>query len=480
MNMEQLYQERLNRYITAMRNEKPDMIPIRPFVAEFTAKYAGYTCQEVAHDYNKAFEAAIKTAKDFGWEAVVPNMVYVWTGLAQAVGLRYYGIPGIGIPHTTGFNYIEPPEDQAWMREDEYDALIDDPTAFLYNVWLPRVSTEVSKIGGPSTYRNNLSFVKGAMAMLSYFYAFGPQIARLRSECGTASAIAGIFKAPFDILADKLRGYVGLTMDIATQPDKVLKACEALMPHLCAVGLGTADPSKQVPIGFWMHRGCVPFINPKTFASHNWPTLKPIIEEFWKNGHQTLFYAEGKWHHHFDAFRELPDRSIVFHCDQDDVFHAHRKLHDKFALSGGIPNVLLSYGKPEEVRAFCRRVIDEVARDGGYIMDAGAIMQDDTSVENIRVMTDTTREHGVYSAGSYKAPVSTPPCELPASVADRQKLNGMKGRPQPRVRPGVCFSWEQRVKELPEITGSPELIRKIWEDIDGFGNMYIWQLLLSF
>ncbi len=115
-DMEQLYQERLKRYVTAMRNEKPDMIPIRPFVAEFTAKYAGYTCQEVAHDYNKAFEAAVKTAKDFDWDAVVPNMVYVWTGLAQAVGLRYYGIPGIGIPHTSGFNYIEPPEDQAFMQ----------------------------------------------------------------------------------------------------------------------------------------------------------------------------------------------------------------------------------------------------------------------------------------------------------------------------------------------------------------------------
>ena len=480
MNTEQLYQERLNRYITAMRNEKPDMIPIRPFVAEFTAKYAGYTCQDVAHDYNKAFEAAIKTAKGYGWDAIVPNMVYVWTGLAQAVGLRYYGIPGIGIPHTTGFNYIEPPEGEAWMRADEYDALIEDPTAFLYNVWLPRVSTEASRIGAPSTYRNNLSLVKGGMAMLSYFYAFGPQIARMRSECGTVSAIAGIFKAPFDILADKLRGYVGLTMDMHTQPDKVLKACEALMPHLCHVGLTTADPARQVPIGFWMHRGCVPFINPKTFDSHNWPTLKPIIEEFWKNGHQTLFYAEGKWKHHLDAFRELPDRSIVFHCDQDDIFHIHQKLHDKFALSGGVPNVMLSFGKPDEVRAFCRRVIDEVARDGGYIMDAGAIMQDDTSIENLQVLTQTTREYGVYSAGSYKTPTATSPCDLPASVADRQKLQGMTGRSQPRVKPGVCFPWEDRVKDLPEITGSPEMVRKIWEDIDALGNVYIWQLLLSF
>ncbi|MEK7676656.1 MAG: hypothetical protein AAB676_12570 [Verrucomicrobiota bacterium] len=31
--IEQRYQERLKRYVTAMRNEKPDRIPIRPFVA---------------------------------------------------------------------------------------------------------------------------------------------------------------------------------------------------------------------------------------------------------------------------------------------------------------------------------------------------------------------------------------------------------------------------------------------------------------
>ena len=480
MDTEQVYQQRLSRYVTALRNEKPDRVPLRPFVAEFTAKYAGYTCQEVAHDYNKAFEAAIKTARDFDWDAVVPNMVYVWTGLAQAIGLRYYGIPGLGIPHTSGFNYIEPPEDQAFMRDDEYDALIDDPTAFLYTTWLPRVSTEAAKMGEPVTYRNNIALVKGAMAMLSYFYAFGPQIERLRRECGMPSAIAGIFKAPFDILADKLRGYVGLTFDMQTQPDKVLKACEALMPHLCHVGLTTADPARLVPIGFWMHRGCVPLINPSQFESHNWPTLRPISEEFWRQGHQTLFYAEGKWKHHLAAFRQLPGRSIVFHCDRDDVFHVHQQLHDKFAISGGIPNTLLSFGRPEEVRAFCRRVIEVVAKDGGYIMDASAIMQDDTSIENLQVMTQTAREHGLYASGSYSPPVATPPCELPACQAARSQLAGEAGFPQSKARPGVCFPWEERVKELPRITGSPELIERIWRDIDAFGNMYIWQLLLSF
>lgn len=476
MNTAQLYAERKRRYLTALRNEKPDKIPIRPFVAEFTAKYAGMTCQQVAHDYNLAFEAAVKCAKDFDWDAVVANMVYVWTGLAQAAGLRYYGIPGIGIPHTTGFNFIEPPEDQAFMRADEYDALIDDPTGFLYNVWLPRVSTEVAGIGQPNTYRNNLALVKSAMAMMVYFYAFGPQIQRLRDECGTVSAIAGIFKAPFDIIGDKLRGYVGLTMDMATQPDKVLKAAEALMPHLVHVGLTTADPAKEVPIGLWMHRGCVPFVTPKQFASHYWPTLKPCIEEFWKHGHQTMFYAEGKWDHHLDDFATLPERSILYHVDQGDIFLAHKKLHHKFALSGGIPNVLLSYGKPDEVRAHCKKVIDGVAKNGGYIMDAGAIMQDDTSIENLRALTDFTREYGVYSgSGSGSAPV-----RVPSDGLDTSELVGLSKRPAPRIKPGICHPWEEKAKELPPITGDQDLVRRVWENVEALGNTYIWQLLLSF
>jgi hypothetical protein len=252
------------------------------------------------------------------------------------------------------------------------------------------------------------------------------------------------------------------------------------MPHLCQVGLSTADAAKQVPIGFWMHRGCVPLVSPKTFDTHYWPTLKPIIEEFWKHGQQTLFYAEGKWKHHFESFRELPDRSIVFHCDQDDIFEVHRRLHDKFALSGGVPNSLLSFGKPDKVREFCERVIREVAAEGGYIMDAGAIMQDDTSIENLRVLTDVTRELGVYPAGSYQEPTPLPPGEMAASLADRAALTGMAGRAVPDIAPGICRPWETKALECPEITGDKELVRKVWNDIEGLANTYIWQLLLSF
>ena len=68
-----------------------------------------------------------------------------------------------------------------------------------------------------------------------------------------------------DILADKLRGYLGLVDDLHERRDQVMKACEALMPHLAHVARTSADPARLVPIGFWMHRGGVPFVSPRDF-----------------------------------------------------------------------------------------------------------------------------------------------------------------------------------------------------------------------
>lgn len=473
--MKARYAQRMSRYVTAMRNEKPDMVPIRPFVAEFTGNYAGYDCQELTHDYIKAYDAACKCAADFDWDAVVPNMVYVWSGLTEAIGLRYYGVPGIDVPPNRGFQYLEPPEEQAFMQPEEYDQLIEDPTGYLYHVWLPRVAKPVRKPGEPISEAHNLSFLKGGMAMMQYFLSFPGQIERLRRESGTVSAIGGIFKAPMDILADKLRGYYGLVSDLMERPDKVLAACEALMPHLCRVAQVTSDPDKNVPVGYWMHRGGVPFVSPEQFKTFYWPTVKPIIEELWADGHQTLFYAEGNWDYHLETFKELPDLSIIYHVDQGDIFKAHEVLGDRFCLSGGIPNFLLAYRPPEEVREYCKKVIDGVARDGGYIMDASAIVQNDGKVENMKAMTDFTREYGVYSDGH-----SSP--EAPCAKSDYQE-HYQSGMPPlgPKARPaGSVVSWDQKRQEMDQITGNAVLLKDIWENIDSLAHLYIWQLLVSF
>ncbi|MBM4083023.1 MAG: hypothetical protein FJ278_25165, partial [Planctomycetes bacterium] len=136
------------------------------------------------------------------------------------------------------------------------------------------------------------------------------------------------------------------------------------------------------------------------------------------------------------------------------------------------PNFLLSYGTPKQVRECCKKVIDGVARDGGYIMDASAIMQNDTKPENLKAMTEFTREYGVYSQGSSQPPKLSP--EPPG------KGFGLSGRAQPKVKPGACIPWEEKRKETPQITGDAALVQRIWEETDALGNMFIWQCLLSF
>ncbi len=475
--MNSRYQQRLDRYTTAMRNEQPDLVPIRPFVAEFTGVHAGYTCQEMAHDYENAFAAVRQCAADFDWDAMVPNMLATWTGMTQAMGLRYYMIPGIDVPANVGHQYREPSVDDAWMKADEYDQLIEDPTGFLYNVWLPRVARPLSGVGGKVTFEHNLSLIKGAMAMMQFFQAWGIQEERLRTECGMVSAISGMLRAPLDFIADKLRGYVGLVDDLFQQPTKVLSACEALAPHLAHFAQATADPKHNVPIGFWMHRGCVPFINPRQFADIFWPTLKPVIQQLWAAGHQTLFYAEGNWDHHLEAFAELPDQSIIYHVDQGDIFQAHRVLGHKFCLSGGIPVHLLARGTPEQVRQRCKQVIEGVAREGGYIVDSSAIVQNDAKVENLRAMTDAARQYGVYSRGhAASAQRNEVPNTSPSDTRSGSFLALDRGiRP-----PGVCTPWDQAREQIPPIQGDERLCRRIWQSVDALGYMYIWWIALAF
>lgn len=56
----------------------------------------------------------------------------------------------------------------------------------------------------------------------------------------------------------------------------------------------------------------------------------------------------------------------------------------------------------------------------------------------------------------------------------------MTKQKEPKRKPGVCIPWEEKLKELPEISGDKELIKKVWEDIDALGYVYIWHCLLSF
>ena len=249
------------------------------------------------------------------------------------------------------------------------------------------------------------------------------------------------------------------------------------MPFLTHFALATADPTRNVPIGFWMHRGCVPFINYDHFNHIFWPTLKPIVQELWAHGHQTLFYAEGNWDHHLEAFAELPERSIVVHVDQGDLATVHRVLGGRFCLSGGISNYLLAFRSPDEVRKECKRVIELVGRDGGYIMDASAIVQREATVENIRAMTEATLEYGVYSTGHAGPPAVR---EAPHSSSEAAAAGSFVPTSRCRRPPGVCVPWSEKKRSLPGIQGDELLCERVWQSLDTLAAMYIWWIVMAF
>ena len=55
----------------------------------------------------------------------------------------------------------------------------------------------------------------------------------------------------------------------------------------------------------------------------------------------------------------------------------------------------MATGTPEDVKAYCKKLIDVVGKDGGYIMDASAAL-DDAKAENVKMLFEFTKEYGVY------------------------------------------------------------------------------------
>ena len=56
----------------------------------------------------------------------------------------------------------------------------------------------------------------------------------------------------------------------------------------------------------------------------------------------------------------------------------------------------------------------------------------------------------------------------------------MSEKKKKTIAPGVCVPWEEKAKEIGEIPGDIEIVKRKWEDIDSLGHTYIWHCLLSF
>lgn len=462
------YEDRLARYVTAMRCGTPDRIPVRFLMQEVCGRFCGYSNQQLILDYNLVFESTRKLAEYLGVDSCMLNGVWSTYSVGKGASWKYLAMPGVDIAEESVAQFWEPADEQdVFCRADELAELAADPTSFLIEKWMPRTTTRVKRAGDAIDLAHNVALMSGATAFANYMRDFGPAADALKYGSGIVSANSGMLKAPLDIMGDKFRGYIGVCEDSIERPRELLHACEGLMPHLLANALGGADPERNVPITVWAHRGCVPFISYDTFNNIFWPTMKPIMMEIARQGHQILYYAEGDWSNHYDALSEMPAGSLIIHLDKGDPATAVRAFGGKFAISGGLPYDVLSYGTPDDVRAELKKLFAIVKGDGGYILDATALMMSDIQPENLKTAVDYTLEHGVYSQGH-----ACPATEIEISRIEKQTI------PESLRAPGVCIPWETESAGYRHLSGDRDLVRSVWQSTDAAVYSYIWTTLL--
>jgi len=78
-----------------------------------------------------------------------------------------------------------------------------------------------------------------------------------------------------------------------------------------------------------------------------------------------------------------------------DIFKAKEVLGDTVCIRGNVPLSIMSTGTPDDVKDYCKKLIDVVGKGGGFIMDSSTVL-DDAKPENLKAMMDYTKEYGVY------------------------------------------------------------------------------------
>jgi len=144
-----------------------------------------------------------------------------------------------------------------------------------------------------------------------------------------------------------------------------------------------------------LHKGADGFMSDKQYKTFYWPTLKKMIMEYIEQGMVPFLFAEGEYTSRLDIIGDIPKGKVIWHFDFTDMALAKQALHGIACIAGNVPISLLNTGTPDEVRKYCKKLIDVAGKDGGFIMTSGGVI-DKARPENVRAMIEFTKEYGVY------------------------------------------------------------------------------------
>ena len=406
---EQLYKERTTWVEDAIQLKIPDRVPVVFVLGYFAAKYTEATCEDGFYNPAKWKEAVKKTIADFA-----PDMcLFTGTlsgGALEALDFKQTLWPGHGIsPHHT-HQFVE----GEYMRANEYDALLKDPSDYIVRTYLPRVcgnleaftklpplstlfgyTTLLATLGRSDLEQAIESLLKARQEVLKWNAEMGSFVSEVE-ELGFPAWVQSVTFAPFDAISDNFRGMRGSMLDMYRQPDNLIKACERFLPLMLDSGVARARRTGNPRVFIPLHRGSEGFMSLKQFETFYWPTFKALLLGLIDEGLTPCPLFEGDYTSRLEHLLELPRGKVLGYFDASDIFRTKEILGNHMCIMGNVPCSLLQTGTTQDVKDYCKKLIDIAGRGGGFIMAPRSAI-DEVKPENLRAMIDFTKEYGVYN-----------------------------------------------------------------------------------
>jgi hypothetical protein len=417
---EQLLDEREKRMNDAIELRIPDRVPVTIQTGVFSARYAGIPLSSMYYDHAAYREAMLETILDFEPDTGA-SMVLVSSGLVnELLDAKHQRWPGGNLPADTPYQFVE----GEYMKADEYDLFLNDPSDFIFRYYLPRIYGTLAPVSKLPPFRNMV----GGMGFNSILGIFlNPEFKEIArkltkaaaeqqrvakegaefsnvmtylgfpSQYGAGLAGGGVPQAPFDTISDSLRGMRGAMLDMYRCPDKLLAACEKILEWRIAQAVPTKPDAKgyRRRAGMPLHRGSDGFMSIPQFEKFYWQTLKKAILTNIELGYISAPFWEGIWDDRLEYLLELPKGKFVFHNEKTDIFKAKEILGDHCCIQGGVPPTILQAGSPQDVEEHCKKLIKIVGKNGGFILGPGSAI-DYAKPENIKAMVDSAKKYGWY------------------------------------------------------------------------------------
>ena len=407
-----LYRERTTRFIKAIKLEEPDRVPVLLPSGFFPAFYAGYDLKTVMYDYDKLKEAYCKFVDEFEMDSFTGPGLVLPGRVLEMTGHKLHKWPGGGLPDKTSiYQFVE----KDYMNADEYDAFMENPTDFWWRIFLPRVAGEFGAFSKMPPFSGMMALPLGHYAAcgdpdvesaLELMIAAGKETLKWMAAVREASLYAlasgipnvrggGMSGAPFDMIADVLRGTLGMVMDMYRQPGKIHDAMEKIVPMAIRSAVAMADAS-GCPVCFMpLHKGDESFMSPAQFEEFYWPTFKKVIMGMINEGMVPYPFAEGRYGARLEVIRDLPKGFMIWSFEDIDMARAREVLGGHACIAGNVPASVMHAGTPADVKEHCRRLIETCGKGGGYIL-TGAAGMNEGNPDNLRTFMDAAKQYGIY------------------------------------------------------------------------------------